>query len=84
MMDPLAILLFRHEMSVQAIQAENRAAERMIRRIQLSELEAAILDVAAKLDRLNEVPPGFGAIHPEREIVHYLSVCLNFRRGPTA
>lgn len=68
-MDPLKILLNRHALSKKVIVSESGSVHRMIRRIQLAELEAAILEFASKMQRLNEVPNDFGRIDPEDEIV---------------
>lgn len=75
-MDALTRLLLRHQRSKEVIQIENRPARRMILRIQLAELEAAILEVATSEGKADSVPADFGKISALNEISHHIGLLL--------
>lgn len=75
-MDALTRLLLRHQKSKGLIHIENRPARRLILRIQLAELEAAILEVATLEGKAGEIPADFGQISPLDEISRHIGLLL--------
>jgi hypothetical protein len=58
------------------IHVENRPARRLILRIQIAELEAAIIELAVALGKAQEIPASFGKISPLDEISHHIGLLL--------
>lgn len=69
MADPLARLLTRRSNLLGLIHIEDRPLDRAILRIQLAELEAATIELAAALGRAGVLPVEMGRIEPRTEIL---------------
>ena len=75
-MDSLVRLSLRRARILGLIHMEDRPIEKMIMRIQLSELEAALIELAAGTGQMSGLPKEIGAISPHKEIEAALSALL--------